>query len=64
MTTLNDSINIAATFTEEVVPAESLWSGILGKLGNLFGKTLDYLTEDMGPVDEEGNYDFTGWHCL
>ncbi len=64
MTTLNDSINIAATFADKTYWAKSLWSRILGKLGNLFGKTLDYLTEDMGPVEEEGNYDFTGWHCL
>ena len=64
MTTLNDTINIRATFDDETMPPESLWSRISGKLSNLFGKALDYLTEEMGPLDEGGNYSFTGWHCL
>ena len=63
MTTLISSASAAIEFENDSAFAESLWSRVLGKIGSVFGKALDYLAQDMGRVDDDGEFHFSGWDC-
>ena len=64
MTTLNSTAAFDLTEARDLPAEESLWSRIITQLGIIFGRTFEYLNEDMRPVEgEDGNYYFIGGCC-
>ncbi len=64
MTTMNKAESLDLTDAGSMPVEESLWSRIVCQIGSIFGRTWDYMNEDMGPVDASDDYFPMGGCCL
>ena len=56
MTTISNAEFLDHTEVGNISDGESLWSRIVCQIGSVFGRTWDYMNEEMGPVDASDVY--------
>ena len=64
MTTMNNAEFLDLTNAGNIAGREGFWSRIVRRIGLMFGRTWEYMNEDMGPIDASDDYYPMGDCCL